>query len=189
MRDTEIVARVWTESGRRIRNFIARRVGRPEEAEDILQDVFYKIQRHIGELGDAAKLYPWVFQLTRRAIIDHYRTKKRPEADSDAILSALRVEPAAGDVEEEVAAWLRPMIEELPAKYRDALLLADLEGMTQQQLAARLGVSLSGAKSRVQRGREKLRALMLACCRLEFDRAGRIVEYRQQAAECRACAH
>lgn len=189
MQDTEIAARVWTESGRRLKNFIARRVGRPDEAEDILQDVFYKIQRHVGELEDASKLYPWIFQLTRRAIVDHYRAKKHPEADSEKILAALAAEPAAGGVEEEVAAWLRPMIEELPAKYRDALLLADLEGLTQQKLAARLGVSLSGAKARVRRGRAKLRALLLACCRLEFDRAGRIVEYRQKASECRACAH
>ena len=189
MRDTEIAARVWAEAGRRLKNFIARRVARPEEAEDILQDVFYKIQKHVGELEDAAKLYPWIFRLTRRAIVDHYRATKRPEADSEAILAALAVEPDARDIEAEVAGWLRPMIDELPAKYREALLLADLEGLTQQALAARLGVSLSGAKSRVQRGREKLRALMLACCRLEFDRSGRIVEYRQKASECRACGH
>lgn len=69
------------------------------------------------------------------------------------------------------------MLNYLPEKYRKAVRLADLEGMTQAQLADHLGLSLSGAKSRVQRGREQLKALLTECCKFEFDCRGQIIDY------------
>jgi RNA polymerase sigma-70 factor (ECF subfamily) len=76
------------------------------------------------------------------------------------------------------------MIAGLPEHYRQALLLTEYQGLTQEQLAERLGISLSGAKSRVQRAREKLRDMLLRCCHFEFDRRGRIVDYYQRCCCC-----
>jgi RNA polymerase sigma-70 factor (ECF subfamily) len=85
-------------------------------------------------------------------------------------------------------ASFRRMITELPEPYREAVQLTELEGLTQQELATRLGISLSGAKSRVQRGRAMLKDMLLECCRFEFDRRGGIVgcEPRKKAA-CKEC--
>jgi RNA polymerase sigma-70 factor (ECF subfamily) len=77
------------------------------------------------------------------------------------------------------------MIEELPDEYQVALRLTELEGLTQQELAARTGLSLSGAKSRVQRGRKMLREMLLACCHFEFDRHGKVIDYYP---ECQCCS-
>ncbi|MGK7369329.1 MAG: sigma factor-like helix-turn-helix DNA-binding protein, partial [Candidatus Halalkalibacterium sp. M3_1C_030] len=84
--------------------------------------------------------------------------------------------------------WLIPMIDELPKKYRIPLKMADVEGKTQQEVADRLDLSLSGAKSRVQRGREKLGDVLAACCEVEFGEEGRAVAYRKREKEnCDNC--
>lgn len=70
---------------------------------------------------------------------------------------------------------LRPMIESLPPIYRDALIWTQLEGMSQKELARKLGISETGARSRVQRAREKLKEVILSCCNYQFDRYGNIV--------------
>jgi RNA polymerase sigma-70 factor, ECF subfamily len=184
---TDTVSLIWDESRDRLRNFIARRVKNDADADDILQDVFFKIHQNIGKLKDPDKLYPWVFRTTRNAIADHYRGNSTAPANLDENAEAFAVEPDDPAVEEEVLSWLEPMISELPPKYRDALMLVDIQGLTQVELSGKLEISPSGAKSRVQRGREKLKDLLLECCRLEFGRSGKIVEYRQQKEECAAC--
>jgi RNA polymerase sigma-70 factor (ECF subfamily) len=76
------------------------------------------------------------------------------------------------------------MVTALPGPYREALLLTEYAGLTQQELAVRAGISLSGAKSRVQRGRERLKQLLLDCCHVELDRRGGIIDYRPNCAGC-----
>ena len=185
----EIVSQIWNESRTRIKGFIVKRIGNEADAEDVLQNVFFKIHQHIAYLKDKDKLYPWVFQTTRNAIVDFYREQKLKIDSADELFSEIAVETSEKDVEEEVLQWLEPMVGELPDKYREALLLTDIQGLTQKQLSEKLDISLSGAKSRVQRAREKLRDNLLDCCHLEFNRAGRIVEYRQRRKVCRACSH
>ncbi|RMG58329.1 MAG: sigma-70 family RNA polymerase sigma factor [Bacteroidetes bacterium] len=81
------------------------------------------------------------------------------------------------DLTTRFSACIRPMIEGLPEPYREALWLSEMEGLSQKELAARLGISYSGAKSRVQRGREKLKAQILACCEVSADRYGNIIDF------------
>ncbi len=78
---------------------------------------------------------------------------------------------------QELAQCLTPLIEQLPEHYRAALELSELQGLTQQETAGRLGISLSGAKSRVQRARAKLEELVHQCCRIELDHRGSVVDY------------
>jgi len=78
-----------------------------------------------------------------------------------------------------------PLVERLPWPYRQALLLTEYEGLTQKELGQRLGLSLSGAKSRVQRARDQFRDLLLECCHFEFDRRGTIIDYHPN---CEFCA-
>ncbi len=186
---TELVSQIWGDSRTRLKSFIAKRINNEADAEDVLQNVFFKIHQNVSELKDADKLYPWIFQTTRNAIIDFYRERKIQADSSDEILNELTIEPNEQDVEDEVMGWLEPMIKDLPEKYRDALLLTDIKGLTQKELSEKLDISVSGAKSRVQRGREQLRETLLKCCHLEFNRAGKIVEYRPKAGKCKACSH
>jgi RNA polymerase sigma-70 factor, ECF subfamily len=152
MSDPQAVStdQVWGDFTAQLRRFIAGRVRNEADAEDVLQEVFIKIHRGLDKLEDRSRLHSWVYQVTRNAIIDHYRKGNDEAVEFTSELPDVRAEEGGGEeVESEVAAWLRPMMEELPEKYREALLLTDIEGLTQKELAERLDISLSGAKSRV----------------------------------------
>jgi RNA polymerase sigma-70 factor, ECF subfamily len=171
-----------------LKNFIAQKINNQADAEDILQNVFFKIHQNVHQLEDVEKLYSWVFQLTRNAINDYYRESKKYPMDSEELLNDIASEPIEKDVEEEVLMWLAPMMGELPDKYREALLMTDIQGITQKQLSEKLEISVSGAKSRVQRAREQLKQVLVDCCHLEFNRAGKIVEYKKRGESCSYCS-
>ncbi|MGH7228796.1 MAG: sigma factor-like helix-turn-helix DNA-binding protein, partial [Nitrospiraceae bacterium] len=95
--------------------------------------------------------------------------------------------PDSGELRQELAACLRPMVEQLSAHSRDAVTLVELEGMTQQAAAKRLGLSASGMKSRVQRGRRQLKRLLEECCVIQLDRRRRIAEYAVRDPQCNPC--
>jgi RNA polymerase sigma-70 factor (ECF subfamily) len=76
------------------------------------------------------------------------------------------------------------MVDALPESYREALRLTEYAGLSQKQLGERLGISFSGAKSRVQRARAKIKQQLLDCCHFQLDHAGRIVDYQPRCACC-----
>lgn len=102
------------------------------------------------------------------------------EAERDDSLEVLRGHAAQ---------WLPELIAELPETYREAVQLSELEGLPQHEIARRLGLSLSGAKSRVQRGRALLKDVLEQCCRFEFDRRGNLIDIdpRPDRTVCRNC--
>ena len=163
---------IWHEFAAKLGQFIRARVSDPATADDILQDVFVKIQKRLGQLQDPARLESWLYLIARNAIIDHYRTRK----ETVEVPETLPAEAAENDPEVEgLKAAFRRMIYSLPEPYRDAIVLTELDGSTQQELADRLGISLSGAKSRVQRGRAQLKQMLNECCTFEFDRRGSVI--------------
>ncbi len=191
---------IWAEFGDRLRAFIARRVDSDADADDILQDVFLRIHRHAGALQRQERLVSWLFQVTRNAIIDYYRSPvRRRELLAGAPLDLERTagqserwigdeQEASGEAGRELAHCLAPMVARLPPHYRDAVTVIDLEGIPQKEAAMRAGISLSGMKSRVQRGRQALEALMHDCCRIETDAGGRVMDYQPRGAGCGTCA-
>ncbi len=176
---------IWHEFADKLGQFIRARVADPATAQDILQDVFVKIQKRLGQLQDPAKLEGWIYLITRNAIIDHYRTRKK----TVEVPETLPAEPDANNGEiEELKASFRRMIYSLPEPYREAVVLTELDGLTQQELATRLGISLSGAKSRVQRGRAQLKQMLDECCTFEFDRRGKVIDCTpREKAGCDEC--
>ena len=175
--DTE---RLWREYHTRLLGFIEARVHDPATSEDILQEVFLKVHSRIETLRDSNKLESWVYQITRNAIIDHYRSR-RASVELPEAAAALEEDPTDRE-RREMARCLLPMVESLPESYRDAVKLSEIEGLTQSEVAQRNGLSLSGAKSRVQRGRAMLKSKLQECCQFEFDRRGQIVDYKARSA-------
>lgn len=174
--------RIYGTLGGRLKQFIRAHVPDDVTAEDLLQEVFLRIHRGLPKLHDQSRLESWVFQIARHAIIDTYRSSRltRPLTDrDDAVDETLREDPAR-----RIEPSVREMIEQLPAPYRDALLLVEYEGVSQKELAARLGISASGAKSRVQRARSMLKEMLMHCCHFELDRHGRIIDYHEIGCCC-----
>ena len=177
---------IWQTYRAELFHFVLKRVRDKALAEDIVHDVFIKAYTRLGDLKDLGKLRPWLYQITRNALVDYYRSQKPVEQLPEDLIS----EKAGGDnrAEQELARCLLPLLDELPAGYRDALTLAEFEGVTQQEIASREGLSLSGAKSRVQRARKMLREILLQCCRVEMDQRGGIIDY-EPAKGCDCCGN
>jgi RNA polymerase sigma-70 factor (ECF subfamily) len=179
---------VWRDFHTRLLGFIARRVRDRDSAEDILQDVMLRIHRHAGELERSSAIGAWVHQITRNAIADHYRRasgrRERPSGIDVDRQQQLVLEDAPEELRSELAACLGPLLERLPPLQRDALALTEMEGLTQARAAAQLGLSTSGMKSRVQRGRAQLKELLTACCEIELDRRGGVRSYRPLDGTC-----
>ena len=185
----------WRELRKRLGAFVGRRLGTPEDAEDVVQDVFVRMQRNIGALSSAERLDAWAFRIARNAIADYYRTWARREVSGEEASKLVdeRADVGIGgvpstDARAEMARCVAPMVRGLPDTYRRAVELTELEGMTQSAAAERLGLSLPGAKSRVQRGRARLRAMLLRCCEIETDRRGRVIAFETRDGEgCASC--
>jgi RNA polymerase sigma-70 factor (ECF subfamily) len=191
------VQEIWQHIHTGLRSFIAKRVVNEAEADDIAQEVWLKMQRGLDGLQDRSRLISWIYQIARHAIIDHYRApgqrREMPAglaADLEAHQSLFTSAPASEDVGQlrtELAGCLRPMIERLSGEYRQAVVLVDLEGLTQQEAATQLGLSLSGMKSRVQRGRRQLKGMLEACCTIELDRRRGVTDYEVRDQKCNSC--
>jgi RNA polymerase sigma-70 factor (ECF subfamily) len=176
---------IWHEFAEQLGRFIRARVNDPATAEDIRQDIFVKIQGRLNQLKDPAKLQSWIYLIARNAIIDHYRSRKETVEVPETLTT--EAEPKSEEIEELKAAFRR-MIYSLPEPYREALVLTEFEGLTQQQFAERLGISLSGAKSRVQRGRAQLKDMLHECCTFAFDRRGKVIDCTPRTkAKCAEC--
>jgi RNA polymerase sigma-70 factor (ECF subfamily) len=171
--------------GGQLRHFIRSRVNDYAEAEDILQDVFLKIHTNIDSLNDESKLERWVYQIARNAIIDRYRSKK-PGTGIDEIAETLAEAHEEETAEQKLLPCVREFVDQLPEPYREALKLVEYEGISQKEFAERVGISVSGAKSRVQRARAMVRELLLQCCHFEFDRYGTVIDYHP--IDCAGCA-
>ena len=180
--------RVWEAFHTPLQQFIRRRISDEASAEDVLQDVFLKIHQHVETLKDVKKLESWIYQITRNAIIDSYRSS-RPMTTLDAVeVLGLPEELPDDDVVSELLPCVRAMVRKLPELDRQALVLTEYRGLTQKEMAERLGLSFSGAKSRVQRAREKLKQQLLECCHFELDRRGHIIDYQARCHSCETAA-
>lgn len=172
---------LWIEHKTRLRGYIAKRVRERDVVDDILQDVFLKAHASLHTVKSHGSLTAWLYRIAANAIADHHRGRKPSEEISDE-LAAPEPEP---DYIAELASCLQPLIADLPETYRLPLVLSKIEGLTQKEVATRLGLSLSGAKSRVQRGREKLRQRLFECCDIETGRHGIIgYEVRDKKRGC-----
>jgi RNA polymerase sigma-70 factor (ECF subfamily) len=154
--------------------------------EDLLQETFVRVHAGLDGLQDEARLSAWVHRIASNVLNDRFRRRsEEPSADPEAVPDRDEGEPNLNAL---VEGWLRRMIEQLPPDQRDALRMVELEGLAQDEVARRLGISLSGAKSRVQRGRQRLRAVLSACCKLDFDRYGNVVDYERNPQQpCDGC--
>jgi RNA polymerase sigma-70 factor (ECF subfamily) len=175
-------AALWTEFAPPLRGFLARRVPPGVDADDLLQEVFLRVIRHAGSLRSTDRPEAWLFQIARNALRDSLRARLRRDGRHDAIDNDDDL-PAAPDAaadraaEAELAPCLTSMVHRLPEPYRTAIALTTLEGLSQADAGRRLGISHSGLKSRVQRGRDRLRAMLVQCCAIAVDVRGGVSDF------------
>jgi RNA polymerase sigma-70 factor, ECF subfamily len=171
---------MWREMLPQLRAFVRRRIANPDRADDLVAEILLRIHQSVGSLDDKERLPNWVFRIARNAIIDEYRRAGRSR---EQLMATLADQPAQELVEDdegvlgELSACLRPMLAGLPEEQRAAVEMIDLDGMSQADAAKVAGVSLSGMKSRVQRGRRRLADRLGQCCAMTLDGRGVPMDY------------
>jgi len=163
--------RLWREFAAPLRSFLRARTRSEADADDLLQEVFVRIQKRLRTLHDTSKIQGWVYRIARNAVIDHYRARR----EHVPIDFEVEAEDPVGEAAVDLRPGLRRFIAELPASYREPLLRHEFQGESLDEVAVALGLSLTATKSRVRRARIMLRAMLDRCCRFEFDRRGRVI--------------
>ena len=171
---SDAITHIWKDFHIKLHGFILGRVNDTSVADDILQEVFLRVHFRLETFNKGANLHAWLYQITRHAIIDYYRACK-PDDELPYGLSDTEKTPT-DKAKEETQRWLIPMIQHLAEPYREAVLLADIEQLPHKEVAARQGVSLTCAKSRIQRGRKLLREMLFSCCHIELDHQGGLLD-------------
>ena len=179
-RKTELI---WIEYHKEIKRFVISKLKDKDLANDILQEVFLKVHLKMSTLKSDDKIKPWLYQITRNAITDHFRKQKFPMDTASIDL------PANNDVtnaNEPFAACVQPHINKLPLIYKEALTKTEFQNYSQLQLAEELNISYSGAKSRVQRAKELLKIYFKQCCNVSSDKYGNILNFDEKH-DCEMC--
>ena len=181
------VSQIWKEHNQIMENFIRKRVRNRQDAEDILQEAFLRIHISIKNLKDTTRIKAWVYRIVRNTISDYYRRKiNRDETQS------LNEDLAVSSSEEyffntEIYSCLNKIIPGLPRKYKQALIETQLENKSYKKFGEESELSLTGAKSRVQRAKSLLRRSLLSCCHINTDHQGNVVDYSLKGKSCTFC--
>ena len=173
----------WSEFQDRLRRYVGRRVD-GAAAEDVAGDVLLKLLEHQRKLAEARDPLAWAYRVAANVIADHHRRRaaevralERAGMESRAAVVAPAEEDGT-EARRRLQACLLPFTRDLPPKYAEALVLTSFEGLSQVEAARRLGLSVSGMKSRVQRARQLLKQRLMACCDFQRDSLGRVIEMR-----------
>lgn len=179
----------WGETRRGLLAFIGRRVSPLEDAEDLTQDVLARMQANLSRLRDSDRVGAWAYGIARNAITDYYRDRAKAAGALTDLLSVASDDASPGvaerDAETELSKCMAPFVDQLPEPYRAALRLVEFDGVTQVEAARRAGISVSGMKSRVQRGRAMVREMLTECCDVQLGPAGGIADYEAREARTR----
>jgi RNA polymerase sigma-70 factor, ECF subfamily len=171
----------WKELEQKLRPYLARRVASPADIDDLLQDIFVRMHRGLTELRDEERFGGWVYRIANSAVVDRARQRSRAPQTGDSDDVAASDLPEAPVVpEDELQADLGEcvalFVSRLASPYREAVTLTELQGLTQREAAEMLDISLSALKSRVQRGRDKIRQMFEECCQISVDCRGRVIQ-------------
>jgi RNA polymerase sigma-70 factor (ECF subfamily) len=160
----------WHANEKELRGYLTHRLGERPAAEDLLQDVFVKAIRQGADFCQLENSRGWLFQVARNALVDHLRLKK-DHAEMPADIPA--PEPHTAPVDALTECLVR-VLQELPEEDGDIIRQCDLNGIKQQTYADSHGLSLSAAKSRLLRARQRMRESMTVNCQVRFDDAGHV---------------
>jgi RNA polymerase sigma-70 factor (ECF subfamily) len=175
----------WQEVIAHLTRWVRQRVGDPATADDLVQDILERLVRHGEQLATVGNPLGWMHRIALNAITDHYRRPRSSVTFSEALPAAL-----AGAMEAsraELADCLRPLLMQLDPPSREALLATDLGDQSQVEAAQAAGIAVSTMKSRIQRGRQKLRDAVLRCCHVELDRRHGVLDFTPQPAAQSSC--
>lgn len=181
----------WSAFYTQLQRFVASRVRSAADADDLVQVILERAMRKARET-EIDNAVSWLFGVARNAIADHYRSEARSLVAAADALDAVGDPLGASDEERSaVIACMAPLLNLLPGEVARLLRWADMEGRSMRSIADELGISLTAAKSRVQRARQDFVKATSKCCAITVDARGRVTDLTPRgdarATECAAC--
>ncbi len=176
---------LWSTHNVPIRGYISSLVRDPAEAEDLTQETFLRVIRKVDTLRDETKVSSWLYRIATNLCYDRFRRSSRRKesvsldapvgqtsgAAEERTLPDTTAPPLERLLEQsEMSSCVQRTIKELPDRYRAVILLHDLEGMTDPEIADMLGCSLGAVKIRLHRARERLKSALEGACAFSTDR-------------------
>ena len=173
----------WKNLSEKLYKFIHRKIKDKEIAKDILQDVLLKILEKKDTMKNSDNYEGWIFQITRNLLIDYYRKNNR-NIDLSLLLHSNESNSNLSDIYERFTASLNEFIKDLPPKYKEPLILSDIQGLNQKVISEKLNLTLSATKSRIQRARKLLKDNFWECSSFEFDSYGKVIDFHPKGKSC-----
>lgn len=172
------LTQAWTAHAPELHGWARHRLGNPTDAEDLLQDLFLKALRQGEKFCSVQNARAWLFEVARNTLADRLRVARHTVPLPDDLASHVE----AVDAVARLTHCLPRVLSELPEDDRDAITLCDLQGMAQADFAKAKGLSLSAAKSRIQRARLRMKRQMSAVCQVQLDAAGHVQDFVPRSA-------
>lgn len=171
MKDCDIFE-IWEDYKSSLFGYIKKRVTNNDDAKDILQDVLLKSYQYCSKGKTVLHLKSWLFKITQNTIIDYYKNNKNTSFEIDFV-DEVNENSLIGEASE----YIKALLKLLPEEYAIPLYMYDLENNSQKEIAEKLNLTLPNTKSRIQRGRLKLKERFLECCIVEFDENGEMIGF------------
>ncbi len=164
---------IWEEYKSSLLGYIKKRVADNDDANDILQEVLLKSYQFCSKGKTVLHLKSWLYKITQNAIIDYYKkANNNIPFDIDP-----QIEQNEQSLIGEASEYIKALLKLLPNEYSVPLYMYDLEGIDQKTISEKLNLTLPNTKSRIQRGRVKLKERFLECCSVDFDEHGEMVSF------------
>lgn len=173
------VALTWKRVQSELKGFVYKRVKDKALAEDIVHDVFLKVQSKIHQVKEVEKIFGWIYQITRNTITDHYRKQSKSVNPKD-----LDWESSPPNYNDCVSNAIKELIATLPDKYRIPLEMSEFQSMSQLEVAEKLNLNYATAKARVQRARKMLKEKMEEILIVKTDGYGNVIICKDRGACC-----
>ncbi|MQP51289.1 MULTISPECIES: sigma-70 family RNA polymerase sigma factor [unclassified Flavobacterium] len=164
---------IWEDYKSSLLGYIQKRVDDRDDSKDILQEVLLKSYQFCSKGKTVLNLKSWLYKITQNAIIDYYKKdNKNIPLEFD-----VREEDNENSSIGEASEYIKVLLKLLPEEYAKPLYMYDLENIDQKTIAEKLNLTLPNTKSRIQRGRVKLKERFLECCIVVFDTNGEMISF------------
>lgn len=175
------VVGAWQAHGGELRSYLLHRLGDAQLAEDLLQETFVKAMKQGRDFCALGQARAWLFQVARNALVDHWRAAGRLQTEPLPLMDELPApEPAGLEPVDALSSCLSRVLGELAPADAQILRACEFDGLTVKAFAEAQGLSLSAAKARLLRARQRLRAQMTQDCQVRFDDSGRVAGHTER---------
>jgi RNA polymerase sigma-70 factor, ECF subfamily len=158
----------------RVRGYAASMLREDSASDDVVQETFLRAESHLESIREPDKVAAWLFRVAHNLCMDHLRARQASRIDSAADVETARAARVEACVQSELergemSACVREKVDQLPDTDRTIILLCDIAGLSQEEIAHVLGIEVGAVKVRLHRARKKLRAVLEGACSFERD--------------------